>query len=196
MAPVVPVAASQPEAPAAVARAPLLIYTATLTLAVFGTDAALDAVERLALDKRGYLVRRSDHSITIRVPAESFKEALDGVGKLGDELHRDVSAQDVTDEFADLKLRLRNAEVVRERLEVLLERASKVEEALAVERELERVTRDIETIKGRLALLGELLRFSTITVNFEAVQVEAVARDNPLPFHWLQRLGLPHLLRL
>jgi hypothetical protein len=65
-----------------------------------------------------------------------------------------------------------------------------------VERELERVTRDIEQIKGRLALLGELLRFSTITVHFEAVRVEAVARENPLPFDWLQRLGLPHLLRL
>ncbi len=177
-------------------RAPLLIYSATLTLAVFGVEAALDAVERLALEQRGYLVRRSDQSITIRVPAESFKAALDGVGKLGDELHRDVNAQDVTDQYADLKLRLRNAESVRQRLEVLLERATKVEDALAVERELERVTREIEQLKGRLALMGELLRFSTITVHFEPVQVETVARDNPLPFEWLQRLGLPHLLEL
>ena len=69
-------------------RAPLLIYSATLTLAVFGTAEALDAVERLARERRGYLVRRNDASITIRVPAESFEEALSGVSKLGDELHR------------------------------------------------------------------------------------------------------------
>src|SRR5688572_14631938 len=103
-------------APRGAAQAPLLIYSATLTLAVFGAEAALDAVERLARERRGYLVRRTDASITIRVPAEAFQEALDGVGALGDELHRDVSARDVTEEFADLTIRLRNSEVVRERL--------------------------------------------------------------------------------
>ncbi len=177
-------------------KAPLLIYSATLTLAVFGVELALDAVERLARERRGYLVRRSDASITIRVPAEAFQEALDGVGALGDELHRDVSARDVTEEFADLLIRLRNSEVVRQRLEVLLARAAKVEEALAVERELERVTQDIEQLKGKLKLLGELVRFSTITVNFQPLPVEMLTRDRPLPFPWLERLGLSHLLSL
>jgi hypothetical protein len=118
-------------------KAPLLIYSATLTMAVFGTDQALEAVEKLAKDKRGYLVRRSDQSITIRVPASVFEETLNGVGKLGDELHRDVSARDVTEEYSDLEIRLRNAEVVRARLEALLARSNNVEEALAVERELD-----------------------------------------------------------
>jgi hypothetical protein len=177
-------------------KAPLLIYSATLTMAVFGTDQALEAVEKLAKDKRGYLVRRSDQSITIRVPASVFEETLNGVGKLGDELHRDVSARDVTEEYSDLEIRLRNAEVVRARLEALLARSNNVEEALAVERELERVTRTIEQIKGRLKLLGELVAFSTITVNFRPHAVDRVNPDVPLPFDWLRQLGLPTLLSL
>jgi hypothetical protein len=177
-------------------KAPLLIYSATLTMAVFGTEQALEAVEKLARDRHGYLVRRSDASITIRVPAKVFQETLDGVGKLGDELHRDVSARDVTEEYADLEIRLRNSEVVRTRLEALLAKSNNVEEALAVERELERVTQTIEQIKGKLKLLGELVAFSTITVNFQPHAVDQVSPEVPLPFEWLRQLGLPHLLAL
>src|SRR5204862_8361986 len=60
-------------------RAPLLIYAATLTMAVFGLDAALDSVETLARERHGYLVKRGDATITIRVPAAVFDEALTGV---------------------------------------------------------------------------------------------------------------------
>jgi hypothetical protein len=184
------------EAPAANGRAPLLIYTATIAMAVFGLDAALASVEELARAHDGYLVRRSDTSITVRVPAAHFQEALTGVGKLGDELHRDVSARDVTEEYADLEIRLRNAEVVRQRLETLLAKAGGVEDALTVERELARVTGSIEELKGKLKLMSELAAFSTITVNFQARSVEHVSSEHPLPFDWLKELGLSNLLAL
>ncbi len=177
-------------------RSPLLIYSATVTMAVFGLDAALDAVEELARARDGYLVRRTDASIVIRVPAAAFRDALSGVGKLGDELHRDVSAEDVTEAYHDLQMRLRNAEVVRQRLETLLAKAANVEDALAVERELSRITESIELIKGKLKLLGELVQFSTITVNFQARGVERVNPQTHLPFGWLQELGLSNLLSL
>lgn len=192
----VPPSGNPPAEPGDSKKAPLLIYSATLTMAVFGAEQALEAVEKLAKDKHGYLVRRTDQSITIRVPAAVFEETLNGVGKLGDELHRDVSARDVTEEYADLEIRLRNAEVVRTRLEALLARSNNVQEALAVERELERITQTIEQIKGRLKFLGELVAFSTITVNFQPHAVDQVNPEVPLPFEWLRRLGLPTLLSL
>jgi hypothetical protein len=176
--------------------APLLIYSATISMAVFGTAQALRDVEELARSRKGYLVKRSDSSITIRVPAALFDETLEGVSGLGDELHRDVSARDVTEEFTDLEVRLRNAEVVRQRLEALLAKAGSVEDALAVERELARVTESIELYKGKLELLRELVAFSTITVNFRARPTERVNSDVPLPFEWLNQLGLPNLLSL
>jgi hypothetical protein len=195
-APVSVPGAAPPSTGALETRGPLLVYSATLTLAVFGVESGLDAVEQLARARHGYLVRRSDTSIVVRVPADGFHDALAGVSKLGDELHRDVSAEDVTEQYADLEIRLRNAEVVRQRLEVLLAKAANVEDALAVERELSRVTQSIEQLKGKLKLLGELVRFSTITVNFHARRVERVNARTPLPFDWLKDLGLSHLLSL
>jgi hypothetical protein len=85
---------------------------------------------------------------------------------------------------------------VRQRLEALLAQAGSVEDALAVERELARVTESIELYKGKLELLRELVAFSTITVNFRARPTERVNSDVPLPFEWLNQLGLPNLLSL
>jgi len=177
-------------------QAPLLIYRATLTMAVFETKKVMDAIEALAKAIGGYLVARDDLSITVRVPASKFDGALNDIAKQGDELHRQVEVSDVTAEFNDLSIELKNAEVVRERLVVLLDKAQKVEEALAVEAELARLTDKIERIKGKLKLLRELVAFSTVTVRFEARPVERVDSHVQLPFPWLKQLGLVELLSL
>jgi hypothetical protein len=187
-----------PDPPSASVRArePLLIYTATMTLAVFGAREAIAAVEELARASGGYLVSRGDATVTIRVPTRAFQGALGSVSKLGDELHREVNVRDVTEQYADLEVRLKNAEAVRQRLEALLAKAAKIEDALAVERELERLTQTIEQLKGRLRLLSELVAFSTITVNFRARPQDQVGSEVRLPFPWLNELGLVPLMNL
>ena len=176
--------------------APLLIYRAFLTMAVFETKKVINAIEALAKSRGGYLVARDDVAITVRVPVSTFDAALTDIAKQGDELRRQVQVEDVTAEYNDLSIELKNAQDVRERLVVLLDKAQKVEEALAVEAELARLTDKIERIKGRLKLLNELVAFSTITVRFEARAVEQVNSNVQLPFPWLKQLGLGELLSL
>jgi hypothetical protein len=175
---------------------PLLIYSANIQVAVFETKKAMDAAEKIARESGGYLVRRDDTTIVFRVPAGKFEKTLDDSMKLGDVLKREVSVRDVTEEFFDLQIRVRNLEAMRDRLEDLLKRAQKVEEALAVERELERVAGQIERLKGRVKLLKELIAFSTITIVFQARATDQVDSTIHLPFPWLQQLGLADLLRL
>jgi hypothetical protein len=174
---------------------PLLIYNATLHLAVYETAQSIDGVQKLATDLGGYLVRRDDRTIVVRVPAKAFRTALAGVGKLGDVLHREESVQDVTDEFYDLQVRLKNAHAMRNRLAKLLEQATNVEEALMVEKELGRITEQIERFEGKLKLLKELIAFSTITVEFKPRPTDRVSNVR-LPFPWLNQLGLSQLLSL
>ncbi len=186
--------AKPPEA--AAMASPLLIYRANLNMAVFETKKALDKTEEIARDAGGYLVRRDDRSITVRVPAAKFQGALASMMKLGDVLHRDVSVEDVTAQYRDLQIRLKNAEAVRDRLAALLKKAQSVKDALEVERELARVTDEIESMKGKLKLLHELVQFSTITIQFSPQSVEHVDSTVSLPFPWLGDLGLGKLLRL
>ncbi len=191
---------TQPQPQAVATETPhdaqMLVYTAHVTMAVYQVAPALDAIEGIARTMGGYLSSRNDTQIEIRVPRARFDEALHKVEASGDVVHRDVSAQDVTDAYVDIEARLKNARAVRDRLQALLEKAA-VKEALDIQKELERVTGEIEVLEGKLKLLSNRVAYSTIDVTFEArgsaaLQNQAVR----LPFPWLGELGLPKLLNL
>lgn len=175
---------------------PLLIYRAIFHMAVYEATPSMDAVQKTATELGGYLVRRDQQQIIVRVPAEKYREALAAIAKLGDVLHREETVEDVTDQYYDLQARLRSNKVVRDRLEQLLQQAKNVNEALQVERELARVSQEIERIEGRLKLLRELISFSTITVLFQARPTDTVGSSVKLPFPWLDDLNLQNLLSL
>ncbi len=172
-----------------------LIYTATLTMAVYQVEGALAQVEAIGKDAGGYLAARQDHKITIRVPRARFEETLKKIEATGDVVHRDVQAEDVSDEFVDTEIRLKNARAMRDRLGELLLKAT-VKDALEIEKELHRITEEIERMEGRLKLLRDKIAFSTITVVFDARAASLRTQPTRLPFPWLQSLGLPSLLRL
>lgn len=199
--PAAPAAPGAPHNPAPDATAergaPLLIYTAHLHLSVDSAEQTLAAIERMTREAGGYLLSQTSTTIAVRIPAARFSPSLDAFIKLGDLLDRNVSARDVTEQFRDLETRLDNARAVRERLAALLARAHDVEDALRVERELARVTEQIELMEGQLKRLRELIAFSTIHVRLSARGPERVhANAFTLPFEWLGGLGLPRLLDL
>ncbi|MBI5532932.1 MAG: DUF4349 domain-containing protein [Deltaproteobacteria bacterium] len=171
----------------------MLIRTAELTLAVYEVDKNIDAVESAASQVGGYLAMRGDRQIVVRVPRDRFEEALRRIEKLGDVLHRNVAAEDVTDQFVDLEMRLKNAHAVRTRLEALLASAS-VHDAVEIQKELARVTEEIERFEGKLKLLRDRIAWSTITATFEKLQQQKVRQQALLPFPWMSVIGLSPLL--
>jgi len=212
MAQASPVAAPQPNLPGpaaqppadanatatdAVQPGPLLIYQAQLHLAVFKVAENLKAVAKAGTDVGGFLSQQTDTMLVIRVPAAKFTEVIEAIEALGDVLHRQVQATDVSEEFRDVEIRIRNAMQVRERLAALLTKATTVEDSLRIERELERITGELERLKGRIRFLQDRIGYSTITVNFQPKEQEQIARDSfRLPFDWLDSLGLQRLLSL
>ncbi|WP_437782287.1 DUF4349 domain-containing protein [Sorangium sp. So ce1097] len=192
-----PQGAAKGAAAVSASPAPLLVYTAQIAMAVFEVSASLGKVEALAQELGGFLSRRDDRTITIRIPAARFDEALKRLEGLGDMLQRNVVAEDVTEEFLDLGVRIRNARAVRDRLEKLLEKATKVEESVQLERELARVTGELERLEGRLKYLRDRIAFSTLTVSFHPRSTETLTPSGPrLPIDWLNELGLSRLLNL
>lgn len=178
-------------------QAPMLIYTATLNLAVFQVVEASKQVETMARESGGFLARRDDTSIVIRVPAAKFEDMMKRLEKLGDVLHRNVVAEDVTEQYMDAEVRLKNARAVRDRLQELLKQANKVEDSLAIEKELTRVGTEIETLEGKLKYLRDRAAYSTITVTFQPKRADNVnANAVKIPVPWLEQLGLGRLLDL
>ncbi len=173
----------------------MLVYTASINLAVYLVDQAINQVEQIAKDNGGFLSSRGDNQIVIRVPRSRFQAALAAVEKTGDVLHRDVRAEDVTDAYMDLEIRIKNARAMRDQLAALLLKAN-VKEAIEIERELGRVTDELERMEGQMKLLKDKIAYSTITVTYAARGSSIEATKVRLPFPWLSQLGLPSLLRL
>ncbi|MCB9507917.1 MAG: DUF4349 domain-containing protein [Myxococcales bacterium] len=177
--------------------APLLIYTGNVTIAIYDVEEtqarAIAAVEELG----GYASQRGDTYVVLRVPAEHFREALDAVGELGDVLSLSWDASDVTDAYFDLEIRIRNARDVRDRLAALLDEAVKVDDALAIESELARVTLELEQLEGQLRQMRDRVALATLTVSFSAMaQTRVPGEEYRLPFRWLNELGVERLLSL
>lgn len=188
-----------PQAPLAAREKPrdtaLLLRSARLTLAVYEVDKRMDMAAAVASELGGYLALRSERELTVRVPRERFDQAIERLTKLGDVLHRSVVAEDVTDQYVDLELRLRNAQAVRARLEKLLEQAT-VRDAVEIHKELAKVTDEIERLEGKLKLLRDRVSYSTIALRFEAVEAQRVRAQALLPFPWMRTMGLKPLLEV
>lgn len=184
--------------PRAPAPGPLLIYRASFLLSVYEVDKTQATLTQAVEGLGGYVSAQTDTQITLRVPAAKFQQALRAVEGAGKVRARNVQASDVGDQYRDLELRLRTAELLRTRLEAMMARTEKVPDALAVQAELERIVREIEQLKGELRALADRIAYSTLVVEFRAearpdLDDGAVFR---LPFAWLDELGLHHLLEL
>jgi len=166
----------------------LMIYNGALTLLVDNIGESLDAVRKTVEQAGGYMHSMDSCSITVKIPAAKFRDITTTIEKLGDVTHKNITGRDVTDKMRDLNIRLKNAEAIRKRLVALLERAEKVEDALAIERELGRLTEKIELLKGQIAALEDKVAFSTLTVRFNS-PVPQKAKKEGIPFSWVRNLG-------
>lgn len=165
----------------------IIIYTGDLGLYVYEVDASLERATALTREVGGWVQQSTSTSLLIRVPAARFEMVMAELAKLGDVSYRNVTGQDVTEEFYDLSIRLNNALIMRERYVELLKKATNVEDSLKIEQELGRITGEIEQIKGRLKFLKQHAAFSTITLqlNKKSDEPPRVTRV-PLPIGWLQ----------
>jgi hypothetical protein len=124
--------------------------------------------------------------LVIRVPADRFELALSEIRGLGTKvLGETISGQDVGQEFIDLEARLRNWRAQEFVLLRLMDRARSVTDTIRVQRELQQVQLEIETIRGRLRYLQDQTTMSTISVGLrEAGPVPA--RPGTLSKAWEQ----------
>ena len=132
-------------------------------------------VERLVRESGGFVERSAAGrdakvSLQCKVPSVHLDRVLDGVAVLGKVERRSVSGADVSGQYGDLEARLRSSIALRDRLKGLLERASSIEEALRIEREITRVQAEIETMQTRLARLTSESELAALAVTLQRKQ--------------------------
>ena len=117
---------------------------------------------------------RYSGTVTIRVPAERFDDALADIVAIGRVLSSSVTADDVTEEYVDLVAQRDSLSNQLAQYNRLLAKGQNVSEILDVQKEIERVQVQLDRIVGRMKYLDSRTSFSTITISLsEPAQVEA-----------------------
>jgi hypothetical protein len=135
----------------------------------------LDA-EAMAATVGGYTresnQNESSGQLTIMIPAghtDTFTASLKSLGKV---INSNRNTEDVTDSYFDTQIRIKNLDVEIETMRNLLQKPGwKVSEILDIEREIRRLTDEIESLKGFITNLDRQTTFSEVRVNFEKSQI-------------------------
>ena len=152
--------------------APKIIYRAELVAQVNNLDSAIAAVTRMVTASGGYVSDqhrtnqryRNSANLTVRLPADRLRPLLSEVPRLAVVVDREsLSSEDVTAEWVDLESRLATKREVRDRyVDILRNRAAKVEDILAAEDKIRVIIEEIEAQESRLRYLRGQVRLSTL----------------------------------
>ncbi|GGM15284.1 DUF4349 domain-containing protein [Nakamurella endophytica] len=139
-------------------------------LVVDAVGAAYDKVQTL-VGSQGFVGaatnRGATASVTLRVPVADYGTVLSALQDYGRVTASTEKADDVTGQVADLTARVKTMRAGVDSVRTLLTKATRIQDIMAIESELNQRQADLESIEGQLAAVSNQVALSTITVNLQ-----------------------------
>ncbi|MEK7807629.1 MAG: DUF4349 domain-containing protein [Chloroflexota bacterium] len=156
----------------------LVIKNATLSIVVDDATATVNNITKMAEEMGGFVVslntsqtlassnkKVQSAKMVVRVPAEKLNDALAQIKKTSVEVvSENISGQDVTSEYTDLKSQLTNLERAEKQMQTFLDQTKNTDETLKVYNQLVSTRQQIETVKGRMKYYEQSAALSAITL--------------------------------
>ncbi|MGD8717551.1 MAG: DUF4349 domain-containing protein [Candidatus Zixiibacteriota bacterium] len=167
-----------------------IIKTGTLLIHVDDVDDGLERVHEVVAAYDGELVKverrkyedEDNCTVAVRVPAGRFDAAMSSAQEIGDVVELLVEAEDVTEEYVDLQMRLDNQLEARDRfIEILNTRTGKLEDVVALQREINNTTEEMERLAGKILYLQNRAAYSTIYITLHKPTEKAPAGKEDKP---------------
>ncbi len=167
----------------------MIIRTAQLSVEVGEMENALSQVRTIAQAGGGFVSasntrverngdqERTVADLTIQVRSDAADSTLSALRALGKVTTESSGSQDVTEEYVDLDSNLRNLQASEAAILKLMDKATRIEDVISLQRELTNVRGQIERIQGRKRFLERRSDMATITL---ALRLPAVESARPL----------------
>lgn len=163
-----PMLSSQNDAPQTEKK---LIKTGNINLEIENLSESIVKVEEWISSYGGYISNSSNSEknawFNIKIPSSKFDDAMNSACSLGKVLNHSENTEDVSEQYYDLESRLQNKKTMKSKLEGYLSNAKDIKDLLEIERELNSVISDIDSMEGRLKRLSNQVEYSTITINLQ-----------------------------
>lgn len=148
-----------------------LIRNGSMDFEVTDIVAAKQTIGKIVEELGGYLASENEETPlkgpqvyqVVRIPSAQLDAFLSKLTGLAKKIRlKELSSEDVTEEFIDLESRLVTKKELERNYREIMKKATKVEEMLEVERQLELVRGEIESIEGRVNYINSQVSFSTL----------------------------------
>jgi len=166
-------------------------YSGDATLRSTEPEKVLDSAIALVQAAGGYLERRSTLQAALRVPAERFDSLFHRLMRLGEVVNYSQQAEDITEAFQDVEMRLRIVVATLERLEDLVRKAKTENQKLTLMRELRRLREEKEVLESGRRELVQRARFASIQLWLQEhtpLVGGELAQADLADFRWIHRL--------
>jgi hypothetical protein len=166
---------------------PRIVKNAVITEQVKNLDSAVDGLIALAGEMGGYVSGTSPEpdtgtprsgTVSFVVPSDRFEAAVARARNLGKVERIDVSGQDVSTQYVDLQARLKNAQAQLAFYNSLLQKATTIQDMIAIENQIGPITQNIEQLEGQIAYLDHATAYSTISVRLHEAALAPAPVDS------------------
>lgn len=117
--------------------------------------------------------------LTIRVPHQNFDTLINsfsaGVGSI---LSKNISSDDVTEEYTDVSIKLSNKKIYLEKYRDMLKSAKTTKDMLEIQENIRDLEDEIDVSEGRLRFIDDRVNYSTLNLSLykEKVRSSATSR--------------------
>ncbi len=152
-----------------------IIKEATLRFETDNLETTFNQIQKAAFTNKARIINDSEgkdfatsfRNLTVKVPSQYFDHFISDISKGVSYFEvKNISAEDVTEQFIDLTSRLKTKKKLEERYLEILKKANKVSEILEIEEQISTIREEIEAKEGQLKYLESRVSESTITIEF------------------------------
>lgn len=169
----------------------MVTYTGTITTRSTNPDSLLETALQLAKSVDGYIERREQSMVTVRVPAHHFAMVYDSLVKLGEVVSFNKFTEDITDAFRDTDQRIAILQKTIDRYVQLLLLVEKETEKITLLKAVEALQEEMEFLKVLKKTLAKRAEYATIHFTVEARETgfRSYAYSAGRGFTWIQELS-------
>ena len=102
-------------------------------------------------------------SMEIRIPNQNFDNLINSFSdEIGSISEKNIRVQDVTEEYTDVSIRLKNKLAYLEKNRDLLKRSASTKDLLEIQEKIRGLEEEIESSEGRLRYIDDQVNYSTL----------------------------------
>lgn len=115
-------------------------------------------------------------NLVIRVPHKNFDALInsfsDGMGSV---LSKNISSDDVTEEYTDVSIKLANKKIYLEKYRDMLKNAATTKDILEIQENIRELEDEIDVSEGRLRFIDDRVNYSTLNLSLYKEKVRSSA---------------------